>query len=62
MIIAEVSKKLESSQDTLRYYERIGLIPYGIGHRDLEIPNVLRVYLGEKESFEEVEGQFINKI
>lgn len=23
---------------------------YGIGHRDLEIPNVLRVYLGEKES------------
>lgn len=25
-------------------------IAYGIGHRDLEIPNVLRVYLGEKES------------
>jgi len=24
-------------------------IAYGIGHRDLEIPNVLRVYLGEKE-------------
>jgi len=23
-------------------------IAYGIGHRDLEIPNVLRVYLGEK--------------
>jgi len=29
-------------------------IAYGIGHRDLEIPNVLRVYLGEKESSEKV--------
>ena len=27
MMIAEVSKKYELSQDTLRYYERIGLIP-----------------------------------
>ena len=27
MIIAEVSKKYDISQDTLRYYERIGLIP-----------------------------------
>lgn len=27
MTIAEVSKKLEISADTLRYYERIGLIP-----------------------------------
>lgn len=27
MTIAEVSKKLDISQDTLRYYERIGLIP-----------------------------------
>ena len=27
MMIAEVSKKFELSQDTLRYYERIGLIP-----------------------------------
>ncbi|MFA9377612.1 MAG: MerR family transcriptional regulator [Lachnotalea sp.] len=27
MTIAEVSKKYEISQDTLRYYERIGLIP-----------------------------------
>ncbi|MBV7271782.1 LarC family nickel insertion protein [Clostridium sp. PL3] len=25
-------------------------VAYGIGHRDLEIPNVLRVYLGEQES------------
>ncbi|NMM64919.1 nickel pincer cofactor biosynthesis protein LarC [Clostridium sp. P21] len=34
-------------------------IAYGIGHRDLEIPNVLRVYLGEKESTEEIEEQYI---
>lgn len=27
MTIAEVSKKLEISADTLRYYERIGLLP-----------------------------------
>ena len=27
MTIAEVSKKYDISQDTLRYYERIGLIP-----------------------------------
>jgi len=27
MTIAEVSKKYDLSQDTLRYYERIGLIP-----------------------------------
>lgn len=27
MTIAEVSEKFELSQDTLRYYERIGLIP-----------------------------------
>lgn len=32
-------------------------IAYGIGHRDLEIPNVLRVYLGEKESCEKVGEQ-----
>ena len=34
-------------------------IAYGIGHRDLEIPNVLRVYLGETESVENVEEQYI---
>lgn len=27
MTIAEVSKKMELSTDTLRYYERIGIIP-----------------------------------
>lgn len=34
-------------------------IAYGIGHRDLEIPNVLRVYLGEKESSEKVGEHYI---
>ncbi|APM37622.1 nickel pincer cofactor biosynthesis protein LarC [Clostridium kluyveri] len=32
---------------------------YGIGHRDLEIPNVLRVYLGKQERSEKVEEQYI---
>ncbi|MCE5222209.1 MAG: nickel pincer cofactor biosynthesis protein LarC [Clostridium sp.] len=34
-------------------------VAYGIGHRDLEIPNVLRVYLGEEETFEKIEEQYI---
>ena len=34
-------------------------IAYGIGHRDLEIPNVLRVYLGEEEEAEKIEEQYI---
>lgn len=34
---------------------------YGVGHRDLDIPNVLRVYLGEKEESEDVEEQFMGK-
>lgn len=33
-------------------------IAYGIGHRDLEIPNVLRVYLGEKDSSEKLGKQY----
>jgi len=32
-------------------------IGYGLGSRDLEIPNVLRVYLGEITSHEEIEEQ-----
>ncbi|CUH97665.1 UPF0272 protein [Propionispora sp. 2/2-37] len=32
---------------------------YGIGHRDLDIPNVLRVYLGQEAAGEEVDGQYI---
>ncbi|WP_238899278.1 nickel pincer cofactor biosynthesis protein LarC [Clostridium sp. YIM B02500] len=34
-------------------------IGYGIGHRDLDIPNVLRVYLGEDNSLEKIEEQYI---
>ncbi len=35
-------------------------IGYGIGHRDLEVPNVLRVYLGlEASKGEEIETQYI---
>ncbi|WP_238882508.1 nickel pincer cofactor biosynthesis protein LarC [Clostridium sp. YIM B02551] len=36
--------------------EKIG---YGIGHRDLDIPNILRVYLGVKEESEEIQEQYI---
>lgn len=36
--------------------EKIG---YGIGSRDLEIPNVLRIYLGKEEICEEIEEQYI---
>ncbi|MDF2613324.1 MAG: hypothetical protein K0S71_1110 [Clostridia bacterium] len=36
-------------------------IAYGIGHRDLEIPNVLRVYLGETKEYgsPEIEEQYM---
>lgn len=34
-------------------------VAYGIGHRDLEIPNVLRVYLGEEEATPKIEEQYI---
>lgn len=36
--------------------EKIG---YGIGHRELDIPNVLRVYIGQEEAGEEREEQYI---
>ncbi|HWT75403.1 MAG TPA: nickel pincer cofactor biosynthesis protein LarC [Mobilitalea sp.] len=38
---------------------KIEKIGYGIGHRDLEIPNVLRVYFGCEEDREETEEQYI---
>lgn len=37
----------------------INKVAYGIGHRDLEIPNVLRIYLGEEAASEKVEEQYI---
>lgn len=42
MTIAEVSKKYDISADTLRYYERIGLIPHVPRN-----PNGIRNYNGE---------------
>lgn len=36
--------------------EKIG---YGLGNRDLDIPNVLRVYLGEMKDREDIEEQYI---
>lgn len=36
--------------------EKIG---YGIGHRDLEIPNVLRIYIGHQDRDEKREDQYI---
>lgn len=38
-----------ASEFTQKIDFSIQKIAYGIGHRDLEIPNVLRVYLGERE-------------
>ncbi len=36
--------------------EKIG---YGLGNRELDIPNVLRVYIGEKKDGEDIEEQYI---
>ncbi len=43
--------------DTVNF--QIKNIGYGLGTRDLDIPNVLRVYLGEDDKKEKVEEQFI---
>ncbi|MFT8316252.1 MAG: nickel pincer cofactor biosynthesis protein LarC [Clostridium sp.] len=48
--VKEFTDKIEFSID------KIG---YGLGTRNLEIPNVLRVYLGKEESKEEIEEQYI---
>ncbi len=37
----------------------IDKVGYGIGNRELEIPNVLRVYLGREERIEDTEKQYI---
>lgn len=38
---------------------QIDKVAYGLGHRDLEIPNVLRVYLGTIQESEKIEEQYI---
>ncbi|MNM75624.1 hypothetical protein D3C81_874180 [compost metagenome] len=38
---------------------QIDKIAYGLGHRELEIPNVLRVYLGTIQESEKIEEQYI---
>jgi uncharacterized protein (TIGR00299 family) protein len=48
--VKEFTDKLEFS------IEKIG---YGIGNRELEIPNVLRVYLGRGENKETIEDQYM---
>ncbi|MEQ8171433.1 MAG: nickel pincer cofactor biosynthesis protein LarC [Candidatus Eremiobacterota bacterium] len=47
---AEFTDKMDFSID------KIG---YGLGNRELDIPNVLRVYLGEKKDRESIEEQYI---
>ncbi|WP_432663562.1 nickel pincer cofactor biosynthesis protein LarC [Wukongibacter baidiensis] len=54
---AILAANVEKFTDKLGFsIEKIG---YGIGNRELEIPNVLRVYLGKEEKSEEIEDQYI---
>ncbi|MDS0524844.1 nickel pincer cofactor biosynthesis protein LarC [Clostridium sp. SHJSY1] len=54
---AILSANVEEYTDNIDF--SIDKIGYGIGHRDLEIPNVLRVYLGTIVEGEEKEEQYI---
>ncbi|MFL0197200.1 nickel pincer cofactor biosynthesis protein LarC [Clostridium sp. WILCCON 0269] len=53
-ILAENVTKFSNKMEFL--VDKIG---YGIGNRDLEIPNVLRVYLGKEKKHEEIEKQYV---
>jgi len=54
---AILSANVETFTDKMDFsIEKIG---YGIGHRELDIPNVLRVYLGSEPKEEERDEQFI---
>ncbi|WP_432408311.1 nickel pincer cofactor biosynthesis protein LarC [Wukongibacter sp. M2B1] len=54
---AILSASVQKFTDKLSFsIEKIG---YGIGNRELEIPNVLRVYLGKEEKSKETEDQYI---
>ncbi|MEQ8226399.1 MAG: nickel pincer cofactor biosynthesis protein LarC, partial [Candidatus Eremiobacterota bacterium] len=50
---AEFTDKMDFS------IEKIG---YGLGNRELDIPNVLRVYVGEKKEGEDIEEQYIIEV
>ncbi|AGK95800.1 nickel pincer cofactor biosynthesis protein LarC [Clostridium pasteurianum] len=54
---AILASNVEEFTDKIEF--SIDKIGYGLGTRDLEIPNVLRVYLGKEESKEEIEEQYI---
>ena len=41
--IKEVSQKYNISSDTLRYYERVGMIPPAVSYTHLTLPTILRV-------------------
>lgn len=54
---AILAANVEEFTDKMEFLiEKIG---YGLGNRDLEIPNVLRVYLGKTECCEEIDQQYI---
>lgn len=59
MTIAEVSEKFDVSQDTLRYYERIGLIPrvnrYKSGIRDYTEEDCKWVEFNMKKTLERLD-------
>jgi uncharacterized protein (TIGR00299 family) protein len=48
---AILAANVEAFTEKMDFY--VKQIGYGIGHKDLEIPNVLRVYIGEEEKGEE---------
>lgn len=54
---AILSVNVEEFTDKINFsIEHIG---YGIGNRELDVPNVLRVYLGKEVKSEEIERQYI---
>ena len=53
ILMANVEEFTDKMEFTV---EKIG---YGLGSRDLEIPNVLRVYLGNTKSSDNIEDQYI---
>lgn len=54
---AILASNVEKFTETVDFsVEKIG---YGLGNRDLDIPNVLRVYFGNTENLQETEEQYI---